>query len=452
MMKKLIAILVSMLMVFGIASVSFAEEGNDLLISSWDDEEAHVISYMPTTIRVQNNGEFIDFTDSEGNVVEPQIINDRTMVPFRKIFNALGVTDENISWNGETRIVEAKKDNVVIGLQIDNPVAKKTVSGDTSEIKLDSAPVIVDGRTLVPVRFIAESMNKKVGWDNLNRTVIIIDSEELMADLEKAIPKYMEMANATVQMPETYDMNMKLTGELEYKDSKNKTNNSTVNLTGTLDMKKGEAIIALDADAKLTGKGQIYNLLENIGFTKLDFNMIANDNKVYLKSSLLEEQTNGKWIMTEDDSMKEAITLLDGNHTTVASLFEVAEENMNIYTYENMEMMAQMLKTLCKDENFKVTEKGSTKTYTFTVDIKDFISLYQDMGMEVTSEGMTGSVTSTATYKNNVAQTSVAEVKLTYKEGNESVTFELKIDGKVSSGNVTIQVPSDSQVMSADEV
>ena len=124
-----------------------------------------LISPLNKSIRVQQNGEFIDFTDSQGNVVEPQIINDRTMVPFRKIFNSLGVTDNNIYWDDATKTVKASKDNMEIILQIDNPIAKKTFSGETNEIKLDSSPVIVDGRTLVPIRFIAESMEKKVGWD-----------------------------------------------------------------------------------------------------------------------------------------------------------------------------------------------------------------------------------------------------------------------------------------------
>ena len=50
----------------------------------------------------------------------------------------------------------------------------KNESGEETEIKLDSAPTIVNGRTLVPVRFIAESLEKKVGWDAENKTVIII--------------------------------------------------------------------------------------------------------------------------------------------------------------------------------------------------------------------------------------------------------------------------------------
>ena len=63
-------------------------------------------------VQVQVNGDFLNFADSNGNVVNPQIINSRTMVPFRKIFNSLGVADEDITWVSETRTVIAKKDNI----------------------------------------------------------------------------------------------------------------------------------------------------------------------------------------------------------------------------------------------------------------------------------------------------------------------------------------------------
>lgn len=448
-MKKFIAILMSLIMVLGIASISLADE-DPMLIA---EREAEIIPYnWPHAISVQNNGEYVDFTDGEGNIVPPQIINNRTMVPFRKIFNALGVKDENISWDGETKKVVAKKDNLEIELQIDNPIAKKIVSGDANEIKLDSAPVIVDGRTLVPVRFIAESMNKKVGWDAENRVVIIIDTSELKADLEKAVPKFIEIANAEVEMPETYDMNMKLTGTMEYKDKDNKDNNTTINLTGTLDLKKGEAMIEMDTDAKLSGKGPLYNVVSEAGFDKFDFDLIAEDNKVFIKSSLLDEKTKGKWAVVEDDSIKTAFATLNKTQTSLDDIFDIKEEDMNLYTYESLKLTTSLLKAMCKDENIKITEKGTTKTYTINMDLKEILEAYKDLGIEMPTSNMTGNVKSVATYKNNVAQDSEGELKFDYKEGNESISLVIKLDSKISSKDVKISLPSDSQVVKADEL
>ena len=145
-MKKLLALIASIIMILGIANISFAAEDN-LLISPYDVSssllggyDSHPALISSNKITVKQNDQYIDFTDSEGNVVDPQIINDRTMVPFRKIFNSFGVLDSNINWNGDTRTVTATKDNITIELQIDNNTAKKTVDGVASEIKLDSAP------------------------------------------------------------------------------------------------------------------------------------------------------------------------------------------------------------------------------------------------------------------------------------------------------------------------
>jgi hypothetical protein len=46
-------------------------------------------AYAADSIKVQLNGEYLDFTDAQGNKVEPQLINNRTMVPLRKIFESL---------------------------------------------------------------------------------------------------------------------------------------------------------------------------------------------------------------------------------------------------------------------------------------------------------------------------------------------------------------------------
>ena len=55
--------------------------------------------------KVQINGTIIDFTDENGNKVEAQLINSRTMVPLRKIFEVLGC---DISWDGATKTVTAQ--------------------------------------------------------------------------------------------------------------------------------------------------------------------------------------------------------------------------------------------------------------------------------------------------------------------------------------------------------
>jgi hypothetical protein len=128
-------------------------------------------------ITVKLNGSALSFD------VAPQIINDRTMVPMRKIFESLGAS---VDWNGDTRTITSSKGDTSIVMAIDNPVM--TVNG--TEVTLDSAPVIVDDRTLVPVRAIAESFGSTVDWDGSTKTVTIEDAAASEAAAATPIPTF----------------------------------------------------------------------------------------------------------------------------------------------------------------------------------------------------------------------------------------------------------------------
>ena len=94
----------------------------------------------------------------------PVIRNDRTLVPIRIVTETLG---GKVDWNGATKEVT---------LHIDGKEIKMTV-GKTLE-KYGVAPVIIDGRTFVPVRFVADELGATVAWDNATKTVTITKIEK----------------------------------------------------------------------------------------------------------------------------------------------------------------------------------------------------------------------------------------------------------------------------------
>lgn len=96
----------------------------------------------------------------------PLIINDRTMVPLRKIFETLGT---KIDWDDSTSTVTATKGQTVIKLAVGGNIAY--IIG--LPVNLDTPATIVNGRTLVPVRFIVESLGAKVAWEDASKTVKI---------------------------------------------------------------------------------------------------------------------------------------------------------------------------------------------------------------------------------------------------------------------------------------
>ena len=103
--------------------------------------------------------------------VEPQLIDGRTMVPLRAIFEALNAS---VEWDDKTQTVTSIKDGTIVCLTIDKPILKK----NDAEIVLDVPPMLVDKRTLVPVRAVAESFDAKVDWDDMNNSVNIVTNVE----------------------------------------------------------------------------------------------------------------------------------------------------------------------------------------------------------------------------------------------------------------------------------
>jgi alpha-tubulin suppressor-like RCC1 family protein len=98
--------------------------------------------------------------------VPAQIINGRTMVPLRAIFEALGA---DVQWDGTTQTVSSSKGSTDVSLQINSTELHKNSETKT----LDVPAQLVEGRTLVPVRAIAEAYDCTVGWDSETKTVSV---------------------------------------------------------------------------------------------------------------------------------------------------------------------------------------------------------------------------------------------------------------------------------------
>ncbi len=103
--------------------------------------------------------------------VMPVLDNDRTLVPLRGIFETLGA---KVEWDDATWTVTATKGDTTIVLQIDNKIAK--VNG--KEVELDVPAKLVSERTMVPVRFVSESLGCKVDWIDETQTVVITSAVE----------------------------------------------------------------------------------------------------------------------------------------------------------------------------------------------------------------------------------------------------------------------------------
>ena len=96
----------------------------------------------------------------------PVIIDSRTFVPVRAVVEALGGT---VDWKAETKTAILDNSEDHIELTIDSKTA--VLNGEKKT--LDTAPVIIDSRTMLPLRFIAEGFGYKTDWDAETKTIYV---------------------------------------------------------------------------------------------------------------------------------------------------------------------------------------------------------------------------------------------------------------------------------------
>ena len=96
----------------------------------------------------------------------PVIVRGRTLVPLRPIIEGLG---GGITWVPETRSVEVEFNGTTLFLQIGNRNA--VVNGE--QVQMDVPATIMNGRTILPVRFVSEHLGADVQWEELTKTVTI---------------------------------------------------------------------------------------------------------------------------------------------------------------------------------------------------------------------------------------------------------------------------------------
>lgn len=87
----------------------------------------------------------------------PAIVEGRTLVPVRAIFEAIGAT---VEWDNTTRTATGAKSGTIVSIQIDNTTAY--VNGEART--LDVPAQLINNRTMVPARFISEAMGCEVTW------------------------------------------------------------------------------------------------------------------------------------------------------------------------------------------------------------------------------------------------------------------------------------------------
>ena len=120
-----------------------------------------VVSFANSEIIVTIDGQQVTFADQG-----PVIIDGRTLVPVGGVFGAIDFVP---TWDGATRTATLTRSDFTIVITIDN--ATFTTNG--VQHTLDVPAQIVNGRTMLPIRAVLESIGYDLDWDSSTRTVVI---------------------------------------------------------------------------------------------------------------------------------------------------------------------------------------------------------------------------------------------------------------------------------------
>lgn len=142
--------------------------------------------------------------DNEGTA--PVIINERTLLPVRAVVEAMGGT---VEWNADTQTVTLNRNSDTINLIIGSQTA---YLNDNAEV-IDAVPIILNDRTMLPIRFIAENFGFTVDWDNENQTVTIREQKAEDSQSEVLTPNTTtESQSPETMIPEENTMTVTING------------------------------------------------------------------------------------------------------------------------------------------------------------------------------------------------------------------------------------------------
>lgn len=128
--------------------------------------------------------------------VQPQMVNNRLMVPVRTIFEGVGA---KVDWDADSGTVTGTMTSTTVIMHIDSNI----VSVNGVETTMDAAPFIMDNRTFAPARYVAESFGLDVEWDSENSVVRISTPEQVTKSISDIVTTEATTETTTQAVTET---------------------------------------------------------------------------------------------------------------------------------------------------------------------------------------------------------------------------------------------------------
>lgn len=282
----------------------------------------------------------------------PYVTKGRTFVPVRELTEGLGA---EVNWDGENMTVEIKFGEKTILLKINSDVTY--VDGKKKIVEEDQVPKLalygsprVETKTMIPLRFVSETLGYNVSWDEKTSTVLIATGENISSEVVKT---------ATIISDD----------DLKEEDKKNK--NSSVEFQSSTEKKETK-------NAQKNNKSKIF---EKAGLTEDEYKIDPKSRKV------------SKGFVQKGERIK---IVLDAGHGgtdsgAISTIDKtVTEKALNLDMIERLNERFLMLGydvilTRSEDEYIKLLDRARISN---TSDADIFLSIHFNSTTNSTSKGI----------------------------------------------------------------
>lgn len=276
-MKKCITLCLALMLSLALAATASAAGRADTgIIGGADGPTGIFVTSAPTAARetsagngvveMQINGQYIDFTGAE-----PEIVGGRTMAPMRGVLDALGAS---VDYDHASKTVKAALGDMSLTHTIGTE--EITLSGG-QVLTMDGASYVKNGSVMVPLRFFSQALDVEAYWDPGQRTAVVIDKRKLISQIDSGFTvlnglqeKQAAGRGEHLAMTMDFDGAVKLldsiSGDKEYPFSMEMTGlygPSAINAQGTMDLSILTALMAATGEEV---PAEMAALLENLEF------------------------------------------------------------------------------------------------------------------------------------------------------------------------------------------
>ena len=180
-MKKITSVFLSLFMILSLTLTACAAE------ETQNENSTTIILKIGNPVMTVNGKDMP--IDEQGTI--PVTVNDRTLLPVRAVVEQMGGA---VEWNGETQEVTLTYGSDEIKLTIDSTTAFLNGEAQT----LDVAPTVMNDRTMLPIRFIAEGFKFNVEWNESEQSVTITNSKTTQQNPVKQPEETQETASKSL--------------------------------------------------------------------------------------------------------------------------------------------------------------------------------------------------------------------------------------------------------------